>query len=121
MGLPAGLQGEGQVQRRRAEQLISTSLILPPAGRGSVFVPVSEYQDVFMLRPVGATIVARRSGPGYRLVVRSKSRTGMPVVDTLPIIFSGIEVAAAHARQAYGIAECQVEATGQPGLHHFEI
>ena len=38
----------------------------------------------------------------------------MPVVDTLPIIFSGIELAAAHARSDYGIAECQVEATRQP-------
>ena len=71
---------------------------------------VNEHQDLFMLRPVGATIVERRSAPGYRLVLRSRSSTGMPIVETLPIAFASVEEAAAHAQVTYGIEHCRAEA-----------
>ena len=71
---------------------------------------VSEHQDLFMLRPIGATIVERRSAPGYRLVLRSRSSTGMPIVETPPLTFASVEEAAAHARMTYGIAHCRAEA-----------
>ena len=61
-----------------------------------------------MLRPIGASVVERRSAPGYRLVIRLRSRHGTPVVETLAVAFGTVEEAIVHAETAYGIANCSV-------------
>jgi hypothetical protein len=76
----------------------------------------SDYHDAFMLQPLGATIVPRRTAPGYRLVIRSRSRTGMPIVDTMPIAFASIKEAMDHANREYGIEDCRIEPIGQHRL-----
>ncbi len=74
----------------------------------------SEYHEAFMLQPLGATIVPRRTASGYRLVIRSRSRTGMPIVDTMPIAFASIGEAMDHANREYGIEDCRIEPIAQP-------
>lgn len=50
-------------------------------------------------RVQSVTIVTRRSGPGFRLVVCLRSRVGTPVLETLPDKFLTIEEAERHAVQ----------------------
>ena len=59
-------------------------------------------------RVKSATIVDRRSGPGYRLVLCLETRGGTPVIETLPDSFETIESAERHAIDRLGIDAAQV-------------
>jgi hypothetical protein len=50
-----------------------------------------------------ATIVDRRSGPGYRLVLCLETPGGTPVIETLPDSFATIESAERHAFEQFGL------------------
>jgi hypothetical protein len=55
------------------------------------------------IRVKNATIVDRRSGPGYRLVLRMETPGGTPVIETLPDSFETIEGAERHAIEKLGL------------------
>jgi hypothetical protein len=59
-------------------------------------------------RVQSVTIVARRSGPGFRLVLCLLSRTGTPVLETLPDSFDSIESAERYATVELGVPIAQV-------------
>jgi hypothetical protein len=59
-------------------------------------------------RVQSVTIVARRSGPGFRLVLCLLSRTGTPVLETLPNSFDTIANAEHYATQELGVPIAQV-------------
>jgi hypothetical protein len=50
-----------------------------------------------------ATIVDRRSGPGYRLVLCIETPGGTPVIETLPDSFESIASAERHAFEQFGL------------------
>ena len=54
------------------------------------------------------TIVDRRSGPGYRLVLCRKSPGGTPVLETLTDAFPTIADAARFAVEQIGVASTHV-------------
>ena len=54
-------------------------------------------------RVKNATIVDRRSGPGYRLVLCLETSGGTPVIETLPDSFDTIEKAERHAIETLGL------------------
>jgi hypothetical protein len=64
-------------------------------------------------RPLKANIVARGSATGYRLVLRSLSKSGMPLVETIPMTFQSVEEARAHAL-SYGVMSGQIDAPALP-------
>jgi hypothetical protein len=51
----------------------------------------------------GATIVDRRSGPGYRVVLRQVTPSGTPIIDTLEDNFATIEAAREFALVELGV------------------
>jgi hypothetical protein len=55
-----------------------------------------------------ATIVARRSGPGFRLVLCLRSRTGTPVLETLADSFDTITSAERFATEQLGVPPTQI-------------
>lgn len=55
------------------------------------------------IRVKNATIVDRRSGPGYRLVLCMETPGGTPVIETLPDSFETIEGAERHAIEKLGL------------------
>ena len=55
------------------------------------------------IRVKNATIVDRRSGPGYRLVLCLETPGGTPVIETLPDSFDTIEDAERHAIEQLGL------------------
>ena len=55
------------------------------------------------IRVKNATIVDRRSGPGYRLVLCLETPGGTPVLETLPDSFDTIEGAERHAIDQLGL------------------
>jgi hypothetical protein len=59
-------------------------------------------------RVQSVTIVERRSGPGYRLVLCRITPRGTPVLETLPDSFVSIASARAHAVDGLGIEPTQV-------------
>ncbi|MDB5690235.1 MAG: hypothetical protein JWL91_2111 [Sphingomonas bacterium] len=54
-------------------------------------------------RVKNATIVDRRSGPGYRLVLCIETLGGTPVIETLPDSFVTIAAAERHAIETLGL------------------
>ncbi|MDB5683533.1 MAG: hypothetical protein JWM38_1747 [Sphingomonas bacterium] len=71
-----------------------------------------------MLRAIdhvqNVTIVDRRSGPGYRLVLRRKTAGGTPVLETLTESFASIASAEAFALESLGVdrAHVRIDARG---------
>lgn len=63
-------------------------------------------------RVQSVTIVTRRSGPGYRLVLRLLSRAGTPVLETLPDSFESVEAAQRHAIEQLHVDPATVRITG---------
>ena len=59
-------------------------------------------------RVQSATIVARRSGPGFRLVLCLRTRSGTPVLETLPDSFASVASAARYAIEQLRISRGQV-------------
>jgi hypothetical protein len=59
-------------------------------------------------RVQSVTIVGRRSGPGYRLVLRRMTTRGTPVVETLDDSFDSVDNAARYAVDTLGIPADQV-------------
>ena len=59
-------------------------------------------------RVQSATIVHRRSGPGYRLVLCLLTRGGTPVLETLADSFDSVWSAERHAIDVLGIDPTQV-------------
>jgi len=59
-------------------------------------------------RVQSVTIVARRSGPGFRLVLCLRTRTGTPVLETLPDSFDSVASAERHAVEELGVPIEQV-------------
>ena len=55
-----------------------------------------------------ATIVDRRSGPGYRLVLCRKSASGTPVLETLPESFTSVAAAERYAMDSLEITPAQL-------------
>lgn len=66
-------------------------------------------------RVQSVTIVARRSGPGFRLVLCLRTRTGTPVLETLPDSFDTITSAERYATEELGVPRDQVRMKAADG------
>jgi hypothetical protein len=66
-------------------------------------------------RVQSVTIVARRSGPGFRLVLCLRTRSGTPVLETLPDSFDTITSAELYAMQELGVPRDQVRMNAAVG------
>jgi hypothetical protein len=68
-------------------------------------MPLSEQCE----RVVAALVVPRRSGAGYRLVVKSKSARGMPIVETLEKVYSTVDDALNSAMFEFRLTRRAIE------------
>ena len=59
-------------------------------------------------RVQSVTIVERRSGPGYRLVLCRMTPRGTPVLETLPDAFTTVDSAQSFAVESLGVGPGQV-------------
>jgi hypothetical protein len=60
-------------------------------------------------RVSAAKVVSRRSGNGYRLVLRKLSSTGMPIVVTLDEVFATVDEVVDYAAETYVLARSAIE------------
>ena len=60
-------------------------------------------------RVVAALVVPRRSGAGYRLVVKARSTRGMPIVETLETVYSTVDDALTSAIGDFDLPRQAVE------------